>query len=103
MVFSDNSAGAVLSGNCWVHRLTKVKNPSSKGFWTEGVKQFKKDSAIGDPTAAQQGAWSHQLRNNVLYFDGHVGSIGYGSVTCSHNINSIDGGCASCRFWYTYR
>ena len=103
MVFSDNSAGAVQSGNCWVHRLTKVKNPSSKGFWTEGVKQFKKDSTIGNPTASQQGAWGHQLRNNVLYFDGHVGSIGYGSVTCSHNINSIDGGCASCRFWYTYR
>ena len=103
MIFTDNSAGAVQSGNCWVHRLTKVKNPSSKGFWTEGVQQFNKDSTIGNPTASQGGAWGHQLRNNVLYFDGHAGSIGFGSVTCSHNVNSIDGGCASCRFWYTYR
>lgn len=95
-----NSRACINSGNIWSHRLTRVKMPSSAAFWAEGVKQFQKTSALGNLSKTES-AWSHQNRNTVLYFDGHVGSVGYGTVSCSHNLPQE--GCTSCRFWFPYR
>lgn len=103
MVFDNNVYGAVKSGNDWVHRLGRVKSPASKGFWTEGNSMFNKNENIGNMTKSQGGAWSHNNRNNVLYFDGHVEAIAYGSVSCSHNVATYDRNCSACRFWFPYR
>lgn len=95
-----NSNTCFGDGSVWSHKLTRVKMPSSAAFWTEGVTQFEKGSALHDLSKTETGAWSHQSKNTVLYFDGHVGSIGYGTVTCSHNTGAKD--CKICRFWYPY-
>ena len=50
----------------------------------------------------EDGAWSHQKRNNVLYFDGHVGNVAYGSVTCGHGLVYTPG-CAVCTFYFPYK
>ncbi len=105
MRMDADPAACYKNGNIYSHQLTRVKNPSSKAFWTEGIGQFQKSSAIStlDP---RRGAWSHMERNNnVLFFDGHVGTVAKGSVSCGHSYGSlsISMSCPSCRFWYPYR
>ena len=105
MRMDADPAACYRNGDVFAHQLTRVKNPSSKGFWTEGFSQFQKSSAL-NTLNPQSGAWSHMERNNnVLYFDGHVGTIAKGSVSCGHAYasGSITMSCPSCRFWYPYR
>ncbi|MEI3039171.1 MAG: prepilin-type N-terminal cleavage/methylation domain-containing protein [Victivallales bacterium] len=101
MRVDNNIYAAISDGSHWFHKMNRLKMPSSSGFWTEGVMQFQKTSALGDLSKTENGVWSHQNRNTVLYFDGHVGSVGYGTVSCSHN--TPQAGCTSCRFWFPYR
>lgn len=99
MRMGDNGE-CIRNGSFYQHQLNRVKSPSSKAFWIEGMRQFQKH-LFGDPAhTTQNGAWSHQKRTNVLYFDGHVGNVVYGSVTCGHN--TYTAGCAVCPFYYPY-
>lgn len=100
MRVDNNERSCVKNGIYWTHQLSRLKMPSSSAFWTEGFAQFQKSSALRDLSKTNTGAWSHQQRNTVLYFDGHVGSVAYGKVTCSHSSPSI--GCSICSFWYPY-
>lgn len=95
--------GATLyEGGAVYHQLGRVKNPSSKAFWTEGFTQFEKKALNNPDHTLEDGAWSHQKRNNVLYFDGHVGNVAYGSVTCGHG-SVYTPGCAVCTFYFPYK
>ena len=102
MRFGD-AGGMVKAGDDWVHSASRVRNTSS-GFWTEGFQQMQRNCALADPSITNTGAWSHNGRNNVLYFDGHVNSVkkGDGQVTCAHSWGAQDPSCASCRFWFPY-
>ena len=97
-----DTRAAVTDGSYWFHKISRVRKPSSAAFWAEGVNQFQKTSAIGNLSKVETGAWSHQNRNTILYFDGHVSSIRPGSATCSHTWGNADPACGSCRFWYPY-
>ena len=99
----DAEKHAVLSdGNYYFHKSGRVRKPSTAAFWAEGVNQFQKSSAIGNLSKVETGAWSHQNRNTILYFDGHVSSIRPGSATCSHTWGNADPACGSCGFWFPY-
>lgn len=99
----DAEKHAVLSdGNYYFHKTGRVRKPSSAAFWAEGVNQFQKTSAIGNLSKVETGAWSHQNRNTILYFDGHVSSISPGFATCSHVGANADPACLSCCFWFPY-
>ena len=100
MRVDNNTYSAVSDGSFWSHKMNRLKMPSSSAFWSEGVMQFQKTSALSDLSKTDFGVWSHQNRTTVLYFDGHVGSVGYGTVTCSHAMPQA--GCSSCRFWFPY-
>ena len=95
-----DDGGCIKNGSIYQHQLNRVKSPSSKGFWIEGMGQFQKSYLSNPAHTTIDGAWSHQKRNNVLYFDGHVGNVVYGSVTCSHS--AYTAGCAVCPFYYPY-
>ena len=81
------------------HQLGRVKSPSSKAFWSEGFAQFQVNAL--NSLSTERGAWSHQRRNNVMYFDGHVGSVAYGGVTCGHTVYNAS--CKICPFYYPYK
>ena len=99
----DAEKHAVLSdGNYYFHKTGRVRKPSTAAFWTEGVNQFQKSSAIGNLIRVETGAWSHQNRNTILNFDGHVSSISPGFATCSHVGANADPACLSCCFWFPY-
>lgn len=99
----DIGAGVTLyNGGAVYHQAGRVKNPSSKAFWTEGFKQFEKKALNNPDHTLEDGAWSHQKRNNVFYFDGHVGNVAYGSVTCGHGLVYTPG-CAVCTFYFPYK
>ena len=99
----DAEKHAVLSdGTYYFHKTGRVRKPSTAAFWTEGVNQFQKSSAIGNLSKVETGAWSHQNRNTILYFDGHVSSISPGFATCSHVGANADPACLSCCFWFPY-
>lgn len=99
----DAEKHAVLSdGNYYFHKTGRVRKPSTAAFWAEGVNQFQKSSAIGNLSKVETGAWSHQNRNTILYFDGHVSSISPGFATCSHVGANADPACLSCSFWFPY-
>ena len=99
----DAEKHAVLSdGNYYFHKSGRVRKPSTAAFWAEGVNQFLKSSAIGNLSKVETGAWSHQNRNTILYFDGHVSSIRPGEATCSHVGVTADPACGSCGFWFPY-
>ena len=99
----NNTKANVNSGAYWVHKLNRVKMPSASAFWTEGFPQFQKTSALFNLSLTTTGAWSHQARNNVLYFDGHIGSVRHGAVTCAHSgASTSDATCSVCRFWFPY-
>ena len=97
-----DTRAAVTDGSYWFHKISRVRKPSSAAFWAEGEIQFQKTSAIGNLSKVETGAWSHQNRNTILYFDGHVSSIRPGSATCSHTGGNADPACGSCRFWFPY-
>ncbi len=100
MRIDNNIYSGISDGSNWFHKMSRLKMPSASGFWTEGVMQFQKTSALSDLSKTDFGVWSHQNRTTVLYFDGHVGSVGYGTVTCSHAMPQA--GCSICRFWFPY-
>lgn len=100
MRVDNNIYSGISDGSNWFHKMSRLKMPSASGFWTEGVMQFQKTSALSDLSKTDFGVWSHQNRTTVLYFDGHVGSVGYGTVTCSHAMPQA--GCSICRFWFPY-
>jgi len=103
MRMDSNTKACASSGDYWVHKLSRVKMPSMSAFWTEGFPQFQKSTGLFDLSVTSSGAWSHQSKNNVLYFDGHVGSVAHGAVTCSHaGLTVGDPACPVCRFWYPY-
>lgn len=93
---------ALTDGNYYFHKSGRVRKPSTAAFWAEGVNQFQKTSAIGNLSKVETGAWSHQNRNTILYFDGHVSSIRPGEATCSHVGVTADPACGSCGFWFPY-
>lgn len=97
-----DTRAAVTDGSYWFHKISRVRKPSSAAFWAEGVNQFQKTSAIGNLSKVETGAWSHQNRNTILYFDGHVSSIRPGEATCSHVGVTADPACGSCGFWFPY-
>lgn len=97
-----DTRAAVTDGSYWFHKISRVRKPSSAAFWAEGVNQFQKTSAIGNLSKVETGAWSHQNRNTILYFDGHVSSISPGFATCSHVGANADPACLSCCFWFPY-
>ena len=66
------------------------------------VLQFQKNALNNPDHTLEDGAWSHQKRNNVFYFDGHVGNVAYGSVTCGHGLVYTPG-CAVCTFYFPYK
>ncbi len=99
----DAEKHAVLTdGNYYFHKSGRVRKPSTAAFWAEGITQFQKSSAIGNLSKVETGAWSHQNRNTILYFDGHVSSIRPGEATCSHVGVTADPACGSCGFWFPY-
>ncbi len=97
-----DTRAAVTDGSYWFQKISRVRKPSSAAFWAEGVNQFQKTSAIGNLSKVETGAWSHQNRNTILYFDGHVSSISPGFATCSHVGANADPACLSCCFWFPY-
>lgn len=85
--------------------MNKLKNPSVSAFWTEGMIQFQKKTneglfnSAGNPT--NEPVYSHQGRNTVLHFDGHVSSVRHAMVLCPH-FYPPDRGCPVCRFYHPY-
>lgn len=102
MRIDADTRSAVTDGSYYFHKSGRVRKPSTAAFWAEGVNQFQKSSAIGNLSRVETGAWSHQNRNTILYFDGHVSSISPGFATCSHTWGNADPACGSCRFWFPY-
>jgi len=103
MRLDSNTKACASSGDYWVHKLSRLKAPSMSAFWTEGFPQFQKSTSLFDSSVTSSGGWSHQSKNNVLYFDGRVSTIAHGAVTCSHTGIAVgDPTCPVCRFWYPY-
>lgn len=86
------------------HKLSRLRQPSGSMFWTEGTSQVEKTGGLGDLSQATLGFWQHANRTNVLFFDGHAGSVGTKQTVCGHNYPSKESlkECASCRFWFPY-
>lgn len=105
MRFSDQAVDAVNNGDAYIHQMNKLKNPSVSAFWTEGMIQFQKKTneglfnSAGNPT--NEPVYSHQGRNTVLHFDGHVSSVRHAMVLCPH-FYPPDRGCPVCRFYHPY-
>ena len=97
------------SSGIYYHQMQRLRQPSVSLFWSEGVMQLKKDAQGGlgviDDKNKEYGIRQHSDRTNVLYFDGHAGSVGLYQTVCSHNDTNTATlkECASCRFWFPYK
>ena len=105
MRFSDQAVDVVDNGDAYIHQINKLKHPSVSAFWTEGMIQFQKKTNEGlfnsSGTPTNEPVYSHQGRNTVLYFDGHVSSVRHAAVLCPH-FYPPDRGCPVCRFYHPY-
>ena len=93
------------SSNNYYHKTSRLRQASGSVFWAEGAPQIQKPSALGrlSVNPAKTGFRRHFDRTNVLFFDGHAGSVGLNQTICDHTPNSTTvKTCASCRFWAPY-
>ena len=87
------------------HKTSRLRQPSDSLFWSEGNEQIKKNESFGDLSQSNKsnGFWRHANRTNVLFLDGHAGSVGTNQTVCTHSPNSTTiKECRSCRFWAPY-
>ena len=103
--------GPSVSGGCfliqngsdkmYIHKPGYIENPSKGLFWSEGISQLKKKSFVDEDV---RGLNVHSGKTNVLYFDGHVGSVTTQEVYCEHEKGAqAVASCEQCRFWFPYR
>ena len=104
--------GMVMGTSClsasslYYHKTSRLRQASVSLFWSEGGAQVQKSSPLGDLSKdnTKFGFWRHADRTNVLYFDGHAGSVGMRQTSCAHTVgNATVKDCASCRFWFPYK
>jgi len=101
MSFGINST---LNSSYAYHKLSRLRQPSGSMFWAEGTSQVEKTGGLGDLSQATLGFWQHANRTNVLFFDGHAGSVGTQQTVCTDSYPSKESlkKCASCHFWFPY-
>ena len=94
------------SGNLY-HKTSRLRQPSESLFWSEGAEQLKKDHPLGDLSKNNKpyGFWRHGNRTNVLFLDGHAGSVGTKQTVCTHSppTSASVKECRPCRFWAPYK
>ena len=93
------------SSNNYYHKTSKLRQGSGSVFWAEGSPQIQKTSALGNISQdnTKFGFWRHADRTNVLFFDGHAGSVSKNQTICSHTPSATTvKQCESCRFWAPY-
>ena len=107
MLFGGNRS-TLSNGSYNYHKLSRLRQPSGSMFWAEGTSQVEKNVGLGDLSQATLGFWQHANRTNVLFFDGHAGSVGTQQTVCEHTAasstitSSTIKTCPSCRFWAPY-
>ena len=93
------------SANNYYHKTSRLRQASGSVFWSEGGPQIQKPSGLGRLSnfTDKNGFRRHSDRTNVLFFDGHAGSVGLSQTVCDHTPSSSSvKNCPSCRFWAPY-
>ena len=104
MVMGSNKT--LTNGTYDYHKTSRLRQASGSMFWSEGSSQIEKSSALGNLSKDNSalGYWRHLNRTNVLFFDGHAGSVGTQQTVCTDSYPSKESlkECASCHFWFPY-